>query len=234
MKLLINSIYTGVEGEGVRIGTDQVFVRFQGCRLGCRNCDSKDTWTFSNSFEVPLEKVVKDIETLSGGNIEWVSITGGDPLDSRHRSGVIALLKILRQKNFKINLEAAGNTIVSDIFDLCDYLSFDYKTPSTRVTTDHRLILQMVKAYPGKFQIKSVAQDENDILAAYKAWQETTKVLDSTLPFAWCLTPAWEREEPFPQKRFQSILEQNRHLGSPFRVIGQQHKWIYGPERRDV
>ena len=234
MKLLINSIYVGVEGEGVRVGTTQVFVRFQGCRLGCHNCDSKDTWAFSNSFESPLERVVKDIETLSGGNIEWVSITGGDPLDSRHQDGVIALLKILRQKNFKINLEAAGNTIVSDIFDLCDYISFDYKTPSTGVTTDYQLILQMVKTYPGKFQIKSVAQDEKDIHAAYKAWRDTAEVLDSTLPFTWCLTPAWEREESFPQKRFQTILEKNRHLGSPFRVIGQQHKWIYGPERRDV
>ena len=234
MKLMINSIYPGIEGEGVRIGTAQIFVRFQGCRLACHNCDSKETWKFSSSFESPLEKVVKNIEKLSQKNIRWVSITGGDPLDIRHQDGVIALLEILRQKNFKINLEAAGNTIVPQIFNLCDHLAFDYKTPSTGVYTDYRLILQMVKEYPGKFQIKSVVQDENDLLSAYQAWKKTTQILDTPLPFPWCLTPSWENHEAFPQKRFQDISEKNLQLGSPFRVIGQQHKWFYGPQKNHV
>ena len=234
VKLLINSIYAGVEGEGVRIGTGQIFVRFQGCRLGCHNCDSKDTWAFKSSWERPLAAVVEDIETLSEGESGWVSITGGDPLDIRHREGVIALLKILRQKGFRINLEAAGNSIVPDIFDLCDHLAFDYKTPSTGVVTDHRLILRLCREYGGKFQVKSVARDEKDIRSAYLARREVRQTLGSPLPFTWCLTPAWEREEDFPQQRFENILEKNRRLGNPFRVIGQQHKWIYGPQRRDV
>ena len=235
MKLSINSIYPGVEGEGVRIGTSQIFVRLQGCRLGCRNCDSKDTWAFSDSSERPLEKIVQNIEILSQKNLFWISITGGDPLDPRHQPGVLALVNTLHTKGFKINLEAAGNTIADDIFHYCDYLSFDYKTPSTGITTDYRLILKMAESYPGKFQIKSVAQDKKDVLQAHQIQQKITRILDtSTLPFPWCLTPSWERSEPFPQKRFQNILEINRHLGAPFRVIGQQHKWFYGPERRDV
>ena len=234
MKLLINSIYPGVEGEGVRVGTAQIFVRLQGCRLGCRNCDSKDTWSFSSSSERPLAKVIQDIETLSQKAVEWVSITGGDPLDERHQPGVQALMETLHTKGHKINLEAAGNTIVPDIFRLSHYLSFDYKTPSTGVATDQRLILQLAKEYPGKFQIKSVAQDEEDVLFAHRAHQEITGVLGSPLSFAWCLTPAWERGEDFPRQRFQKILEANRNLGSPFRVIGQQHKWIYGSERLDI
>ena len=235
MKLLINSIYPGVEGEGVRIGTCQIFVRLQGCRLACHNCDSKDTWAFSTSSGRPIEDIVEDIKALSQEEaLHWVSITGGDPLDIRHRQGVLTLIKTLCTIGFKINLEASGNTIVPDIFHHCNFLSFDYKTPSTGITTDYRLILQLLDEYGGKFQIKSVAQDEEDILFAHRAQQEITKVLGSELPFSWCLTPAWERNEPFPQKRFQSILEVNRRLGAPFRVIGQQHKWIYGTERLDI
>ena len=146
------------------------------------------------------ERSLRILKKISRQTIGWVSITGGDPLDERHQNGVLSLIDALHQRGFKVNIEAAGDTIVPAIFHLSDYLSFDYKTPSTGVTTPQENILQLARNYEGKFQIKSVAQDEDDVLFAYAAWKSISHTLGSPPSFPWSLTPAWERKEAFPQR----------------------------------
>ena len=105
--LSINSIYKATEGEGIHIGRPQVFVRFQGCFVGCVNCDSKDTWLFDDPAhnKWTLSKVLDEIWSLSGeGSLSWVSITGGDPLHPKNVSDVEALTKELKKKGFFINI----------------------------------------------------------------------------------------------------------------------------------
>jgi 7-carboxy-7-deazaguanine synthase len=46
----------------------------------------------------------------------------------------------------------------------------------------------------------------------------------------WVITPAYGTQESFPQARFIDIQNWNYACGGKFRVIGQQHKWIYGPK----
>jgi 7-carboxy-7-deazaguanine synthase len=134
LKLGINSIYRATEGEGVHIGESQIFVRFQGCTIGCLNCDSKDTWNFEEGSFFELEEVVAKIEHLGKTDffpLKRVSITGGDPLHPKLEPGVLALVKILKRQNYYVNIEASGSRICPDIFDLVDFISFDFKTPST-------------------------------------------------------------------------------------------------------
>lgn len=50
----------------------------------------------------------------------------------------------------------------------------------------------------------------------------------------WCLTPCYEPGEAFPMNRFQQVVRLNESFGMPFRVIGQQHKWVYGPSEKLV
>lgn len=233
----INSIYRAIEGEGVQIGTPQIFVRFQGCNIGCLNCDSKDTWEFETQKAYSLEEVMAEVEKLSGNyphRIRRVSITGGDPLHPKHVPQVLALSQQLKKEGYYINIEAAGTRVVDSIFDTVDFISFDFKTPSTGVETNPELIVKMAHQYPNKFQIKSVIADEKDFFAAKNAYFWVLEKAQKTLPFHWCLTPAYETQEDFPQNRFQSIMEMNLNFGSHFRVIGQQHKWVYGAEKKQV
>ncbi len=230
--LLINSIYRATEGEGIHIGTPQIFVRFQGCHIGCVNCDSKETWDFDPSYTISLDEVMEKVEVLSQDVIKRVSITGGDPLHPSHIPSLLELVKELKARNYFINIEAAGTRVVKEIFDLVDFISYDMKTPSTEVRTSKDLLLRFVKEYGTKAQIKAVVADKRDFESVFDAYHF---VQNNGAPLApWCLTPCYEPGEAFPMNRFQQVVRLNESFGMPFRVIGQQHKWVYGPSEKLV
>ncbi len=231
MKLLINSIYRATEGEGIHIGTPQVFIRLQGCRLYCKNCDSKNTWKFDSNSAMRLEDILENISLLNvNDSIRRVSITGGDPLDLQHLEGVLTLIKALKERNYFINIEASGESIVHECFDIVDFISFDFKTPSTGVLQDVSILDNLSKHYRGKIQVKSVIETKQDFNFVLEAFHK----LGNKVAFPWCLTPAYNSNEEFPLKRFQEVIDLNEQEGSFFRVIGQQHKWIHGPNKLDV
>lgn len=229
VKTAIHSIYLATEGEGIHIGRPQIFVRFQGCDIGCRNCDSKETWAFKGP-ERPLESVLAEIQSI--GQTKNVSITGGDPLHDSHIPTVVALMNELKKEGYTINIEAAGTKVVDEVFQLADYISFDFKTPSTGVVTHPELIEKMAQAYPQKFQVKAVIETMDDFKETYHAYQ-TLKDILGEITFPWCLTPAYNPREEFPMERFIMVIEANQNLGGPFRVIGQQHKWVFGSNAKN-
>ncbi len=233
-KHLINSIYRASEGEGVFLGRPQIFVRYQGCAIGCTNCDSKDTWEFSDEMGQDLEMILDSVHKEGfNGSIKNVSITGGDPLHPAHVPHVLGLIKVLKEKKYYINIEAAGTRVVDEIFDLVDYVSFDFKTPSTGVKTPLKNISKMISQYPGKFQVKSVIFDKADFVATLEAYR-TLESENKGMPMPWVLTPCYNSAEAFPMERFAHILTWNEENGGLFRVIGQQHKWIFGPDKKQV
>jgi 7-carboxy-7-deazaguanine synthase len=230
----INSIYRATEGEGVFLGRPQIFVRYQGCHVGCVNCDSKDTWNFDEGEDFQIDQIFQKV-VVEGHNgiIKNVSITGGDPLHPKHVPHVIELVKKLKSEGYYVNIEAAGTRIVSEIFDIVDFISYDLKTPSTKVKTPVDLIVRMNKEYPGKFQVKAVIEDKADFdytLAARDYVFNQTAVF----AFSWVLTPSYNTNEEFPMARFANIMNWNEFSGGHFRVIGQQHKWIFGPDQKQV
>ncbi len=230
--LLINSIYRATEGEGIHIGIPQIFVRFQGCNIGCVNCDTKETWDFDLAYTKSLDEVMEKIEVLSQNLIKRVSITGGDPLHPSHIPALIELIKELKARDYYVNIEAAGTRIVNEVFDLVDFVSYDFKTPSTQVKTSKELLSKFLEGYGNKSQIKAVIADKKDFEATYDAFFFVKTKLSSNVP--WCLTPCYEPGEAFPMNRFQQVIQLNESFGLPFRVIGQQHKWAYGPSERLV
>ncbi len=220
----LHSIYRGTEGEGINIGMPQVFVRFQGCNIGCLNCDSMETWDFEAPMKLSVSQVFEEIR--KEGLIHRVSITGGDPLHPKHVPSVLELAKFLKEHHFEMNLEASGTRIVDEIFDLVDFISFDCKTPSTGVKTPEKLLLKLDEQYANKSQIKSVIADEKD----FKYVKDLKENLEESgkLMTPWVLTPCFNTGDQFNPELSQMIFELNYQAGSPFRVIGQQHKFIYG------
>jgi 7-carboxy-7-deazaguanine synthase len=236
-EFLINSIFLATEGEGVRVGEPQIFVRFQGCAVGCLNCDSKETWEFDQKMSTNLENIISRVEKLSQGKykkINNVSITGGDPLHPKHTANVETLVRELKQRGYFVNIEASGTRVVKEIFDLVDFISFDYKTPSTGVACKHELLLKLFQDHAGKFQIKSVVADKKDFETSFEILNWLKAQLPEETEIPWVVTPCYNNLESFPQERFKAVIEMNHNYGGPFRVIGQQHKWIFGPDKTQV
>ena len=183
---------------------------------------------------IELEEILDRVHSEGhNGSIKNVSITGGDPLHPSHVPHVLALVKALKERGYFVNIEAAGTRVVDEIFDLVDYISFDMKTPSTGVKTPVKNIQKMNLQYKGKFQLKAVVSDRTDFDAVMDAFK-TLCVSESTLNFPWVLTPCFNNEEEFPLQRFIDVISWNEQNGAHFRVIGQQHKWIFGPDNKLV
>ncbi|MCC2624533.1 MAG: ygcF [Burkholderiales bacterium] len=92
----INEIFVTLQGEAGFAGTPSVFIRLQGCDVGCGWCDTKHTWKvnqkneidFNNLFNKSDDKnswatatatqITRCIET-NYPHIKHIVITGGEP-----------------------------------------------------------------------------------------------------------------------------------------------------------
>jgi 7-carboxy-7-deazaguanine synthase len=180
--------------------------------------------------------VLQTVECLSGEHSfrqKRVSITGGDPLHPQNRQAVLVLAHELKKRDYFVHLEASGLSVDKEIFHIVDFISIDFKTPSTGVETPLHVLQNMIEEFDGKFQVKAVIDDEIDFKATFKAFNSLYHQYNG-LRFHWVLTPAFGVNKPLTMSHFEWLLAKNEQEGSPFRVIGQQHKWVFGPKKEKV
>lgn len=69
--LKVNEVFQSLQGEGSFTGVPSIFVRLQGCPVGCSWCDTKHTWEINLEEETTADKVMQqDFESS-----EWFSST---------------------------------------------------------------------------------------------------------------------------------------------------------------
>jgi organic radical activating enzyme len=145
----IFSIFTSLQGEGVYLGVPQIFIRFSGCNIRCKYCDTTEALTpqavariepvaFSGKTNLvpnPLsvETVLNATQQLeqSFQGFHSISLTGGEPLLA---DGFLKrLLPLLREIGLEIFLETNGTLPerLANIIDLVDIISMDIKVPSS-------------------------------------------------------------------------------------------------------
>lgn len=96
MKYPVNEVFETIQGEGVFTGVPAIFVRLQGCPVGCSWCDTKHTWDVLEKNRVDPEWVIQvdgevgrwseltaeeliNFFSRKGFNAKHVVITGGEP-----------------------------------------------------------------------------------------------------------------------------------------------------------
>ena len=94
-KYPINEVFVTIQGEGSFSGHAAIFIRMQGCNVGCAWCDTKHSWVLDSANEVASTQIIN--KTGDGKNWAWfdlselldfivvnkpklVVITGGEPL----------------------------------------------------------------------------------------------------------------------------------------------------------
>ncbi|MBL7081453.1 MAG: 7-carboxy-7-deazaguanine synthase QueE [Candidatus Omnitrophica bacterium] len=126
MKGKIAEIFHTVQGEGIYLGERQIFLRFFGCNLNCRFCDTK-----LNSFnEYEPEEVVKEIESFED-EFHSVVFTGGEPL--LQRAFLKEILPLIKEQGRTIYLETNGTLphALNEVIDYVDIIAMDFKLPSS-------------------------------------------------------------------------------------------------------
>jgi len=222
----INSIYRACEGEGINIGTPQVFIRTQGCSLHCKNCDTLNSWNPSHGTEMSIEEVLAEVAKY---NLDNVSITGGNPLEAERMLG---LIEALNEEGYIINIEATGQDFDSQVLDAVDFISCDIKTPSTGVEADLGNIIKILDRFGYKMQLKMVCASDEDLDFIVEIYKKLERMVPSGM---FVITPCYtERDKDFDysmiDKAFNRILDEKLDI----RVIMQQHKVVYGSKRADV
>ncbi|MFO0687368.1 MAG: 7-carboxy-7-deazaguanine synthase QueE [Myxococcota bacterium] len=115
-------IFASIQGEGPEVGRATVFVRFGGCDLRCRWCDSPGTWRPTTSCRieerggsarfrervnpVPLAEIAETAIALAPRRSAWISLTGGEPL--LQPDAVAALAAMLAARDRRVYLETHG------------------------------------------------------------------------------------------------------------------------------
>lgn len=144
LKANLTEIMESVQGEGLLIGSRQVFLRFSGCNLRCHYCDTPNSLEASPNCRIsyntgcddnwqmmPNPLSVQQISTLLDHyQSNWVSLTGGEPLiwaDFIKELGIS-----IKPQKYRFLLETNG--ILYEQLDVClpfiDMISMDFKLPS--------------------------------------------------------------------------------------------------------
>lgn len=139
-------IFTSAQGEGPEVGRTTVFVRFGGCDLRCRWCDSPKTWRpvpgwrietapGSEVFEArtnPADctELVEEIDALAPTASTWISLTGGEPL--LQPEAIEAVVRGLAERGRRIYLETHGlhAHVLERFVERIDLVSMDWKLAS--------------------------------------------------------------------------------------------------------
>lgn len=122
--LPVNEIFETVQGEASWTGAPAVFVRLQGCDVGCPWCDTRHTWAIDPANEIPGSVMTAkagdaptfsrhsaaDLAALILGTTEarHVVITGGEP--AMH--DLVALSRELLDGGRSVQLETSGTAEV--------------------------------------------------------------------------------------------------------------------------
>ena len=119
----INEIFQTIQGEGIFTGLPAIFVRLQGCPVGCPWCDTRHTWVVDPAREVGKEAVLdrsnesdcwsqlstaQIIASFSelGYQARHVVITGGEPcLYDLHE-----LSSALLAAGYQVQIETSGTS----------------------------------------------------------------------------------------------------------------------------
>lgn len=123
----ISDIFMSLQGEGPYVGQKQLFIRFYGCSVNCKYCDTKPNSYKVFTKDALLSKVLEFREPYHS-----ISFTGGEPLEQvDFLEEFIPFLK--RNINTVVYIETNGiqHENLSRIVDIVDIIAMDIKLPSS-------------------------------------------------------------------------------------------------------
>lgn len=213
----MSEIFYSIEGEGVRQGLSVLFVRFSGCNLRCKYCDTKYAQDgLKPEYEVTEKDLINQIEErLKYDNCKRLTFTGGEPmLQERFITGFIK-----SHPKVEVNIETNGSQEFKNMLQYKNTIvTADIKMPSSgEYNAEHHHRLNDLRS---RDVVKAVVEDRNDL-------NMLTKFLNSYRGKAPVyLHPVWGKTEMTALADYAKDHE--------VRVGIQLHKIIWEYDKRGV
>jgi 7-carboxy-7-deazaguanine synthase len=208
----VSEIYLSLQGEGSRAGRPCVLVRFTGCDLRCRWCDSAHA--FHGGEEMAREAV---LAAVARHPCRFVLLTGGEPL---LQPELPALARELLARGYEVAVETHGQLPLGELPREVVRI-VDVKTPGSGEPARDLSYLDGLAPHD---EVKFVVDSEAD-------WRWSLEVIRSRRlegRVGLLVSPVHGKVEPRDLARW--ILE----AGVEARLNLQLHKIVWGPEARGV
>ena len=220
MKAKIAEVFDSIQGEGLYLGERQIFMRFFGCNLNCKFCDTKLD-TFKEYEPDDLFNCLKS----SFNGIRSISLTGGEPLIQK--DFLKEFLPLVKRAGYRTYLETNATLpeALKEIIDYVDIIAMDFKFPSSTGLKDfwqeHRRFLEI--ASKKKVFVKAVICNSTDLVDLRRAI-ELLSNFNQDIPFI--LQPnSFEISKSLINKLWE-FQRDSLDLLSDVRLIPQMHKLL--------
>ncbi len=213
--VVVNEIFTSIQGETTRVGLPCTFVRLTGCNLRCAYCDTD--YAFHEGHAKGAEEVAAEVRRRG---VRFVTVTGGEPL---LQDGVYDLIRILLDGGHDVQVETSGSVPTAGL-DPRARVILDVKTPGSLM--DGAMVwenLQRVRAREGD-EVKFVLVDRTD----YEFARDLIGSGRVPPGVPVLLSPAHGTLDP---KDLASWILEDR---LPVRLQIQIHKYIWGSDARGL
>lgn len=215
--LPVNEIFETMQGEATYTGTPAVFVRLQGCPVGCHWCDTKHTW------ENKPEKVIMITGMLMKYEDEdtYSNMTTGE------------LMEVLDQFKARHIVITGGEPCMYDLNDITSAIIA--KGKSVQIETSGTF---PIRCHPDAFVTVSPKLDmagglevlkesyvrANEIKFPIGKEVDFTKLAERVLPHVPRETPVWM--QPLSQNKSATSLCVSKATEHNMKVSIQTHKFI--------
>lgn len=137
----INEIFYSIQGEGVRAGTANFFIRFSGCNLRCaKNTEGFDCDTeFQSGRALSTQEILNEIQTLNQ-NCSWIILTGGEPSLQLDQDFV----RFFKKLGYHLAIETNGTKALPDGLD---WICVSPKTAEHTLQQNFAHELKYVRSY---------------------------------------------------------------------------------------
>lgn len=140
----IAETFYSIQGEGATAGVPAIFVRLQGCSVGCQWCDTKYSWDPDAGREVELPALLDEVAAFP---CRRVVITGGEPLESPLFG---PLSRALAGRGYRLEVETSGTIEPPPDTPVAIQWNVSVKLAGSGVAEDRRIKPAAIRAFLGR------------------------------------------------------------------------------------
>lgn len=118
---MIKEYFNGFQGEGAFQGRRCLFIRFAGCNLSCKICDSKYTWDINKQKDFNEMDV---FDFMLEAKPSHIVFSGGEPLLHENQNSITRMISGSDFPIKQVEIETNGTQLLSKAFlkDSLNYL----------------------------------------------------------------------------------------------------------------